>query len=145
MTLTVSDAPASAEWYRDVLGFSILRQVAQNELTKVMLARQGLSLILVDHGDQAVPGDFSERRNGLDHLGFAVADQAVPGDFSERRNGLDHLGFAVADQVTLESWVSHLDSVGVPHSPVTQGSSGLLIAFRDPDNIALEFYTQPIG
>ncbi|WP_211219852.1 VOC family protein [Glaciibacter superstes] len=122
VTLTVSDAPASAEWYRDVLGFSILRQVAQNELTKVMLARQGLSLILVDHGDQAVPGDFSERRNGLDHLGFAVADQ-----------------------VTLESWVSHLDSVGVPHSPVTQGSSGLLIAFRDPDNIALEFYTQPIG
>ena len=118
MTLTVSDAPASAEWYRDVLGFSVLRQVSQNELTKVALARSGLSLILVDHGDRAVPGDFSERRNGLDHLSFAVADQAA-----------------------LESWISHLDSVGVQHSPVTQGSSGFLIALRDPDNIALEFYT----
>ena len=118
MTVTVSDAPASAEWYRDVLGFSLLGQVSQNELTKVKLARGGLSLILVDHGDKAVSGDFSERRNGLDHLGFAVADRAA-----------------------LEEWSSHLDGAGVEHSPVTQGSSGSLIAFRDPDNIALEFYT----
>ncbi|WP_308466374.1 VOC family protein [Rathayibacter soli] len=118
VTLTVSDAPASAAWYRDVLGFEIVKQVQVSEITRVMMARSGFELVLDSHGDKAIPGPFSERRAGLDHLSFAVADRE-----------------------TLDQWAEHLDAVGVGRSPVKQGSSGSLVAFRDPDNIALEFYT----
>ncbi|MEP6478723.1 MAG: VOC family protein [Rhodoglobus sp.] len=118
VTLTVTDSEASAEWYRDVLGFEITKHVDQNELHKVMISRPGLFMVLVSHGDQAVPGPFSERRNGLDHLGFALADRAA-----------------------LDEWVAALDAAGVDHSAITQGSTGSLVAFRDPDNVALEFYT----
>ncbi|MEO6943783.1 MAG: VOC family protein [Lacisediminihabitans sp.] len=118
VTLTVTDAPTAAAWYRDVLGFEILREFQVNELTRVMLTRAGVKLVLNSHGDKAVPGMFSERRNGLDHLSLAVADRAV-----------------------LEEWEAHLEAAGVIHSPVKDGSTGSLLAFRDPDNIALEFYT----
>lgn len=118
VTLTVTDAPTAAAWYGDVLGFEILREFQVNELTRVMLTRDGVTLVLDSHGDKAEPGPFSERRNGLDHLSLAVADRAV-----------------------LEEWEAHLDAAGVVHSPLKEGSTGSLIAFRDPDNIALEFYT----
>lgn len=118
VTLTVTDAPAAAVWYRDVLGFDILREFQVNELTRVMLTRAGVTLVLDSHGDKAEPGPFSERRNGLDHLSLAVADRAA-----------------------LEEWESHLEAAGVVHSPIKEGTTGSLLAFRDPDNIALEFYT----
>lgn len=118
VTLTVTDAPIAAAWYRDVLGFEILRQFEAEGLTKVMLSRAGVTIVLVDHGDKATPGPFSERRNGLDHLSLGVADR-----------------------VALEEWAAHLEATGVIHSPIKEGSSGSLLAFRDPDNIALEFYT----
>lgn len=118
VTLTVTDAPAASIWYRDILGFEILREFQVNELTRVLLSRGGVTLVLDSHGDKAVPGPFSERRNGLDHLSFAVADRAA-----------------------LEEWSAHLDAAGVVHSAVKVGSTGSLLAFRDPDNIALEFYT----
>ncbi|TAM71076.1 MAG: VOC family protein [Microbacteriaceae bacterium] len=118
VTLTVSDAPTAATWYRDVLGFEIQRQLQVNEITRVMMTRAGFELVLDSHGDQAVPGAFSERRAGLDHLSFAVVDRTA-----------------------LDQWAEHLDAVGVKRSPVKQGSTGSLLAFRDPDNIALELYT----
>jgi glyoxylase I family protein len=118
VTLTVTDAPTAAAWYRDVLGFEILREFQADGLHKVMLGRAGITIVLVHHGDKATPGPFSERRNGLDHLSLAVADRAA-----------------------LEEWAERLEMLGVIHSPIKEGSTGSLIAFRDPDNIALEFYT----
>ena len=118
VTLTVTDSAAAAVWYRDVLGFEILRQFEAEGLAKAMLSRDGVTIVLVGHGDKAAPGPFSERRNGLDHLSLAVADRA-----------------------TLEEWAAHLDASGVAHSPLKEGSTGSLLAFRDPDNIAFEFYT----
>ncbi|HEY5225083.1 MAG TPA: VOC family protein [Microbacteriaceae bacterium] len=118
VTLTVSDAPTAAAWYRDVLGFEIAKQVQVNEITRVMMTRAGFELVLDSHGDKALFDGFSERHLGLDHLSFAVADRTV-----------------------LDQWAEHLDEVGVKRSPVKQGSTGSLLAFRDPDNIALEFYT----
>ena len=118
VTLTVTDSPTAAAWYRDTLGFTILRQFEADGLTKAMLNRDGVTVVLVDHADKAVPGPFSERRNGLDHLSLAVADRAA-----------------------LEEWQSHLEAAGVVHSPIKEGTTGSLLAFRDPDNIALEFYT----
>lgn len=118
VSLTVTDVPRSSEWYQNVLGFEVVVQIQQNELFRVILAGHGFSLALTSHGDQAQPGEFSERRNGLDHLSFGVADSTA-----------------------LNAWASYLESLGIAHSDETQGASGRLIAFRDPDNIALEFYT----
>lgn len=118
VTLSVSDAAASADWYREILGFTILRHFTAEGLTKAMITRAGVTIVLVAHGELAVPGPFDERRTGLDHLSFAVADAAQ-----------------------LEKWAARLDAAGITRSAVKQGSTGSLLAFRDPDNIALEFYT----
>ena len=47
---------------------------------------------------------------------------AAPGPFDEHRE-------------------ARLGSAGVENSGIVRGATGALIAFRDPDNIALEFYT----
>jgi len=119
ITLTVSDLDRSVAWYTETLGFAELQRITVNGMTKAMLSHGGLLLTLTEHGQFAEPGAFSERRTGLDHLGFAVVDRR-----------------------TLDAWADRLDALGVSRSEVTRGRSGDLIAFRDPDNIALEFYTR---
>lgn len=120
LSLTVSDVDASLAWYRDVLGLEVLSRRTAGGLAKAMLtdADRTVTLVLVGHGDAGVSGDFDEHRAGMDHVGFAVADRAE-----------------------LEAWAKRLDEQGVAHGEITAGSVGELIAFRDPDNIALEFYT----
>ncbi len=118
VTFSVTDLDRTIAWYRDVLGFAELRRLSIGGMDKAMLARESLTLTLVAHGDKTVPGRFDERRVGLDHLSFAVADESA-----------------------LQDWVRHLDENHVTHSEVTQATAGHLVAFRDPDNIALEFYT----
>lgn len=39
------------------------------------------------------------------------------------------------------AWVRHLDSSHVDPGEVTKATTGHMVAFRDPDNIALEFST----
>lgn len=118
VTLTVSDVDRSIAWYCDLLGFQEMKRAEMDGLDKVRLQRGGITVTFVGHGAQAIEGAFDERRTGLDHLAFAVPD-------------LD----------ALHAWMKVLDARHVPHGPITQGSTGQLIAFRDPDNIALEFYT----
>jgi glyoxylase I family protein len=119
VTLSVSSLDASIAWYRDLLGFTVLKRVLVNGLDKAMLTRDGMLVTFVGHGQAAIAGPFNERRCGLDHLSFAVADRQ-----------------------TLDAWVARLDAAGVARGQVTTGITGDLVAFRDPDNIALEFYTR---
>jgi hypothetical protein len=63
--------------------------------------------------------------------------------FNERRIGLDHLSFEVDDRDELASWVTHLDAKGVDHSGINDTDFGPVVAFRDPDNIQLEFFVHP--
>ncbi|ADD42818.1 VOC family protein [Stackebrandtia nassauensis] len=121
VSLSVSDVDASLEWYQRVLGFEVLARRGSDGLDKAILADadRTVAVVLVGHGPAAVPGDFDERRTGMDHLGFAVTDRAQ-----------------------LEAWAARLDELGVARSQIKAGSTGELIAFRDPDNIALEFYTR---
>jgi len=120
VSLTVSDLRRSVEWYRDVLGLVVVTSRDQAGLTKTMLRdpAASMTLILVAH------------------------QEADPGEFSEFRPGLDHLSLAVADRAALSAWRDRLDALGVAHSGVASGSTGDLLAFRDPDNIAVELYTR---
>lgn len=65
------------------------------------------------------------------------------GEFDERRVGLDHLAFACADRAELERWQARLDELGVAHGGVVDAGYGSGLSFRDPDNIALEFFAPP--
>jgi glyoxylase I family protein len=120
VTLSVSDLDRTVEWYVRVLGFELFRRLNHNGLDKAMVRRDGVLVTFVCHGDLAVPGPFNERQAGLDHLSFAVADRAA-----------------------LEAWVDRLDEHHVVHSDIVAGTIGDLVPFRDPDNIALEFYALP--
>ena len=63
--------------------------------------------------------------------------------FDERRAGLDHLSFACANRGELEQWASRLDELGIKHGGVVDADYGSGVSFRDPDNIALEFFAPP--
>ena len=63
--------------------------------------------------------------------------------FSELRPGLDHVAFKCADQDELEAWRQRLVELGIEHSEVLHEFYGSGLAFRDPDGIALEFFSPP--
>jgi catechol 2,3-dioxygenase-like lactoylglutathione lyase family enzyme len=63
--------------------------------------------------------------------------------FDERRPGLDHVAFRCTDQQELEAWRQRLIELGIEHSDVLHEFYGSGLAFRDPDGIALEFFSPP--
>ncbi len=63
--------------------------------------------------------------------------------FDERRPGLDHLAFACADRGELEGWEQRLNELGLTHGGIIDAPYGSGLSFRDPDNIALEFFAPP--
>ena len=69
-----------------------------------------------------------------------LADSAP---FEERRPGLDHVAFACSDRAELESWAARLDELGIAHGGIVDAGYGSGVSFRDPDNIALEFFAPP--
>lgn len=65
------------------------------------------------------------------------------GAFNERRVGLDHLAFACANRAELEQWEARLKELGVKNGGIVDAGYGSGLSFRDPDNIALEFFAPP--
>jgi len=63
--------------------------------------------------------------------------------FDERRVGLDHLAFACSNRTELEQWESRLNDLGIANGGIVDASYGSGLSFRDPDNIALEFFAPP--
>ena len=63
--------------------------------------------------------------------------------FDERRPGLDHVSFGCANRTELEKWAGRLDELGIAHGGVVDAPYGSGLSFRDPDNIALEFFAPP--
>ena len=43
----------------------------------------------------------------------------------------------------LEQWQARLEELGIPHGGVVDAPYGSGLSFRDPDNIALEFFAPP--
>ncbi|MGA3216860.1 MAG: VOC family protein [Acidimicrobiales bacterium] len=63
--------------------------------------------------------------------------------FDESRPGLDHVAFGCANRAELEQWETRLNSLGIAHGGVIDAPYGSGLSFRDPDNIALEFFAPP--
>ena len=124
--LTVRDVDASAAWYQEVLGFR-----RDGEFEAPDGARRKIFL----------------RHDGLDvRLGLTQhrAGDQVP--FDETRVGLDHLAFRVADREELAAWAERLSAAAVTYSPVAAANSipgAVVLVFRDPDQIQLEFVVGP--
>jgi catechol 2,3-dioxygenase-like lactoylglutathione lyase family enzyme len=98
--------------------------------------------------------DEDETTGGFHHTVFALdggqlfglhTHPAGPtgGDFDEHRTGLDHVAFACADRAELEAWSTKLDELGIKHGGIVDAHYGSGVSFRDPDNIALEFFAPP--
>ena len=122
VALNVKDVARSVQWYGEVLGFTPVFPYNTEDFDRqVLLHPSGAAVALTRHHHPDAEADFSERRTGLDHLAFGVTD--VP---------------------ALEAWAARLDTLGVPHSgvQVTPLTGSALLAFRDPDGIALELYVQ---
>ena len=68
---------------------------------------------------------------------------AAPEPFSEHNVGLDHVAFGCADRAELEQWAARLDELGIENEGIKDRAYGSGVSFRDPDNIALEFFAPP--
>jgi catechol 2,3-dioxygenase-like lactoylglutathione lyase family enzyme len=116
--LTIGDVDRSRAFYRDVLGCEV-----------------------ADIGDNPAYG-FYFAVGGVEFY-VGPSRQPIAGDrFSEFRIGLDHLAFTVPDRATLDAWAARLIAAGVETNGVEQfaPTGNYYIAFRDPDNIQLEFW-----
>ena len=60
--------------------------------------------------------------------------------FNERRPGLDHLAFGCANRDELRAWEIRLGELGIPNGGIVDAPYYSALSFRDPDNIALEFF-----
>ncbi len=119
--LTVSDCDRAAEWWHDILGFTLVHQVHESTFEcRSLVHASGLAVTVMTHDATGATGAFDERRVGLDHLAFRVADR---------------------DE--LERWATHLDAHGMPHTGAIDTGYGPTVVFRDPDNMQLEFYVHP--
>ncbi len=76
-------------------------------------------------------------------VGLHQFPDARPEAFDERRVGLDHVAFGCSDRAELERWEARLNELGVANSGIVDAGYGSGLSFRDPDNIALEFFAPP--
>jgi catechol-2,3-dioxygenase len=70
-------------------------------------------------------------------------DLADAAPFNERRLGLDHLAFDCENRGELVEWKTRLDELGITNGGIVDANYGSGLSFRDPDNIALEFFAPP--
>jgi glyoxylase I family protein len=125
VALTVTDLEASRTWYRRLLG----------------------AAPVIDEDVPALPG----HHKGFHHTIFVLPSGVILAlhahvatdsahRFDEGRPGLDHIGFSCADRDELERLEARLDELGIQHGSIADDELGHGLSFRDPDNIALEFW-----
>jgi glyoxylase I family protein len=121
--VTVTDLNRSTEWYSRLLG-------ADPVLDE----------------DETIGGFHHTvfELEGGQLLGLHTHPGGGGGDtFDEHRVGLDHLAFACKNRSELQGWCAKLDELGIAHGGMVDAHYGSGISFRDPDNIALEFFAPP--
>jgi glyoxylase I family protein len=63
--------------------------------------------------------------------------------FQPFRPGLDHVAFGCPDRQDLEKWQRRLAELDIQHGEIVDAHYGSALSFKDPDNIALEFFAPP--
>jgi glyoxylase I family protein len=119
VALTVSDLARSVPWYERLFGAKPVLDEDTGPFRHVVWA-VGSTLV-----------------------GLHEFPDGKPGAFDERRIGLDHVAFACANRGELEQWEVRLDELGLKHGDILDAHYGSGLSFRDPDNIALEFFAPP--
>jgi catechol 2,3-dioxygenase-like lactoylglutathione lyase family enzyme len=119
ITLTVTDPQRSKEFYTSVLGLNHMMDLGE----KIIMGNDNLLLVINPPPDRS---------------------QAPANDrFTESRCGLDHVSFTVESRAVLEEAVKMFDEKGISHGEINDLSAAgipiYVLAFRDPDNIQLEF------
>ena len=124
VVLTVTDLERARRFYGDLLGFEI-REEPDYLGGAYYFMVGGVEITLVHH-DGTPSGDrFSEFRVGLDHLSFVAPDEAAL--------------HALADKLI----AAGVDTKGVE---IYAPSRKPYVAFRDPDNIQLEYWlNEPVS
>lgn len=121
VAVTVTDLSVSVPWYTRLIGAEPVLDEDTGPFRHVVYAIDGTLL-----GLHAFPGGVRE-----------------PGPFHPYRAGLDHVAFGVASRAELEKWADRLDEIGVKHGGIVDAHYGSGLSFKDPDNIALEFFAPP--
>ena len=117
--LTVADVHRSARFYEDVIGLKRIREIPDDGVAghKVLFALPDGSLLGVVKHANGEPGQFDERRIGMDHVAMSVPAAELP------------------------DWQQRLEQAGVTHSPPAPSAfDEPLMVLRDPDNIQLQIY-----
>jgi catechol 2,3-dioxygenase-like lactoylglutathione lyase family enzyme len=117
VTLNVTDLPRSRAFYAGVLGFEVDQDLPGYKL-RVRVGESGARLVLCPPPGPVDADRFSEYRVGLDHLSFGAS-----------RADLDRMADLLA-AAGVRADLSH-DPLGTA-----------VLSFRDPDNIALEFFEE---
>lgn len=120
VTLTVSDLDRSIRWYERLFDVAFHRDDSPGPFRRAVLLVGGQTLV------------------GLHE--FPDPSDTLP--FNERRIGLDHLAFACSGRDELEAWKDRLSQLGIDNGGIVDAGYGSGLSCRDPDNIALEFFTR---
>src|SRR5688572_26638856 len=118
VALTVSDLDRSVPWYQALFGRDAVLDEDTGPFRHVVWLLGGGTPV------------------GLRQL----PDPASADTFDARCIGLDQLAFACANRRELEEWEARLNELGVASGGVVDASYGSGLSFREPDNIALEFF-----
>lgn len=121
VSLTVSDLDRSLPWYERLFDAKLVLDDTAGAFRRAALVIAGKALVGLQ--------DFPDPADSL--------------PFNERRVGLDHLAFACSSRGELEAWKARLDELGIVNGGVVDAGYGSVLSFRDPDNIALEFFAPP--
>ena len=120
VAVTVTDLGRSREWYQQLFGAAPVLDEDTGPFHHVVWLLGGTLIGIHQHAEPSSDEPFDERRPGLDHVAFGCANRAE-----------------------LEQWESHLNGLGITHGGIVDAPYGSGLSFRDPDNIALEFFAPP--
>ena len=120
VAVTVNDLSVSVPWYQRLFGSAPVLDEDTGPFRHIVYSIGGTLLGL--HG---------------------FPDLKTTDAFDERRPGLDHIAFGCATRGELVEWAERLDELGIQHGGVVDAGYGSGLSFRDPDNIALEFFAPP--
>ena len=118
IALTVTDVARSLAWYQQLLGVVEL---------------------MGDDGDDVSFRIVADPASGI-VLGLRQYSAGSGDSFDEYRTGMDHLAFGVESADDLAAWEAKLAAMGATYTPAAETPIGTVVAFRDPDDIQLEFW-----